>query len=321
MMLHSSGRALSPWDLGVLALLAVIGCLYVIGGVRLARRGGVHRGWERLAFGAGWFALVATALPPLDALAVQLFSAHMAQHELMMLVGAPLVIAGRPLPVLLGGLPERARRRAASVLQSRPLSGGWRVLSTPLVAWVLHGVVLWLWHVPVLYELAVREEGVHVAQHAMFVGTAALFWWGVLYGRYGRAGYGAAVFYVFTTVVHTGLLGAALAVSGAPYYPGYVSSSSHRGVDPLEDQQLAGLIMWIPAGLVLTLLGIGLFAAWLGEAERRVDASRRHRRHGVDSRSAAGTLNGPTQEDQPAGSTWRADRRAAIQRAACHRDE
>jgi putative membrane protein len=263
--------------MGVLALLAAIGCMYVIGSVRLARRGGVHRRWEWLAFGAGWHVLVATALPPLDALAVQFFSVHMAQHELMMLVGAPLVIAGRPLPLLLGGLPERARHRAASLLQSPPLSGGWRLLTTPIVAWVLHGAVLWLWHVPMLYELAVREEGVHVVQHAMFIGTAALFWWGVLYGRYGRAGYGAAVFYVFTTAVHTGLLGAALAFSGVPYYPGYVVSSLRRGVDPLDDQQLAGLIMWIPAGFVLTLLGIGLFAAWLGEAQRRVDPSRRQR--------------------------------------------
>jgi putative membrane protein len=137
------------------------------------------------------------------------------------------------------------------------------------VAWVLHGVALWVWHVPALYELAVREEGVHALQHAMFAGTAALFWWGVLYGRYGRAGYGAAVVYVFTTAVHTGLLGAALTFSGAPYYPGYIASAAAHGVDPLEDQRLAGLIMWVPAGFVLTLVGIGLFAAWLGEAERR----------------------------------------------------
>jgi cytochrome c oxidase assembly factor CtaG len=99
--------------------------------------------------------------------------------------------------------------------------------------------------------------------------THRRFWWGLLYGRYGRAGYGAAVFYVFATVLHTGLLGAVLTFAGVPLYSSYLASSAARGADPLGDQQLAGLIMWVPAGVLLTLLGIGLFAAWIGEAERR----------------------------------------------------
>jgi putative membrane protein len=139
----------------------------------------------------------------------------------------------------------------------------------PLVAWVLHGLALWIWHIPALYQRAVVHEGVHALQHAMFVGTAVLFWWGVLYGRYGRAGYGAAAFFVFLTVVHSGMLGAAVTFATAPLYPDYVATSHAHGVDALEDQQLAGLIMWVPAGIILTLLGIGLFAAWLGEAGRR----------------------------------------------------
>jgi putative membrane protein len=143
------------------------------------------------------------------------------------------------------------------------------VLTSPLTAWALHGLAIWVWHVPALYELAVRNEAVHALQHAMFVGTAALFWWGMVYGRYGRAGYGAAVFYVFTTTVHTGLLGAILTLAHSPLYPEYAATAAAHGMDPLEDQQLAGLIMWVPAGLVLTMLGIALFVAWLGEAERR----------------------------------------------------
>jgi cytochrome c oxidase assembly factor CtaG len=126
-----------------------------------------------------------------------------------------------------------------------------------------------VWHVPALYDAAVEHESIHALQHAMFVGTSALFWWGLIYGRYGRVGYGAAVFYVFTTVVHTGILGAAMTFSGIPLYPVYAAPAAARGIDVLEDQQLAGLIMWIPAGIVLTLFGLALFAAWLGEAERR----------------------------------------------------
>jgi cytochrome c oxidase assembly factor CtaG len=102
-----------------------------------------------------------------------------------------------------------------------------------------------------------------------------LFWWGLVVGRYGRAGYGAAVFYVFTTVVHTGLLGAMLTFAGVPLYEVYQAPAARRGIDPLADQQLAGLLMWIPAGAVLTVTGIALFAAWLGEAERRTRPSAR----------------------------------------------
>jgi len=96
-----------------------------------------------------------------------------------------------------------------------------------------------------------------------------LFWWGLVYGRYGRAAYGAAVLYVFATLVHTGLLGAMFALSERSFYPLYVERAEAAGVDAVADQQLAGLYMWVPSGIVLTLFGLALFAAWLGEAERR----------------------------------------------------
>ena len=267
---HSaSAGALSPWDLAVLALLAASGGLYALGTQRIAARGGRQPLRERVAFATGWGVLVTTVLPPLDEWAVQMFSAHMIQHELMILVGAPLVMAGRPISTWMWGLPASWRGGAGRTLRVRPLAAGWRLLTAPVVAWVLHGVVMWGWHIPALYDAAVRHEGLHAIQHATFVGTSALFWWGLLYGRYGRAGYGAAVFYVFTTVVHTGLLGAMLTFADVPLYGEYIASAAARGADPLADQQIAGLLMWIPAGVVLTLLGIALFAAWVGESERR----------------------------------------------------
>lgn len=260
---------MSGWDVAVLVLLAVLAALYALGWRRRARRDAAPAAHEPVAFACGWLALVASVLPPIDRLAVELFSIHMVQHTLIMVVGAPLLILGRPLPLLLGGLPAAARRPVAGLLQSHAGSGLARTLTAPLLAWAAHGLVLWVWHLPALYELAVRHEGVHALQHGMFFVTAAAFWWGVIYGRYGRVGYGAAVFYVFTTVVHTGILGAAFTLAAAPFYPAYAARAHAHGVTALEDQQLAGLIMWVPSGLVLTLLGIALFAAWLGEAERR----------------------------------------------------
>jgi putative membrane protein len=217
----------------------------------------------------GWITLVAVMLPPVDALAIQLFSIHMIQHELMMLVGAPLLIASQPLATCLWGLPEAWRRKSGTLIATAPFRAAWRRTTLPVVAWALHGLVIWIWHIPRLYGAAVANEGVHALQHAMFVFTAALFWWGLIAGRYGRAGYGAAVFYVFTTVVHTGLLGAMLTFAPIPLYPIYAAPAAALGIDPLTDQQAAGLLMWLPAGTILSVLGIALFAAWLGESARR----------------------------------------------------
>jgi putative membrane protein len=256
----------SAWDLVAIGWLVLIAALYLSGQRRHAHAGIPTRSVESWAFWAGWSAMIVAIVPPLDGWAVQRFSAHMLQHELLMLVGAPLVVIGRPLAVCLWGLPMRARRRVGRLLQHRGALGAWRWLAAPIVAWALHGLIVWLWHVPALYESAVRSEGVHFIQHGMFVGSAMFFWWGLVYGRYGRAGYGAAVFYVFTTVVHTGLLGAVFTLAPTAFYRVYVE----RTPDAVADQQLAGLVMWVPAGIVLTLTGIGLFAAWMGEAERRV---------------------------------------------------
>ena len=261
--------ALSPWDFLAIVLLLTIAMLYVSGSRRIAARDGVHPRRERICFWAGWLTLLVCILPPLDALALQTFSAHMAQHELMMLLGAPLLIAGRPLSTCLWGFTASPRRWVAAALQGDTAGTVWRTLTSPVVAWALHGLVIWVWHIPALFEWAVRNESVHAAQHAMFIGTSALFWWGLIYGRYGRAGYGAAVFYVFTTAVHTGILGALLTFAGTPIYPSYVGTAAAQGTDALADQQVAGLLMWVPAGIVLTLLGLALFMAWLGEADRR----------------------------------------------------
>ncbi|HEY8550164.1 MAG TPA: cytochrome c oxidase assembly protein [Vicinamibacterales bacterium] len=281
---HEAGRpAASPsgWDLAVVSLLSAGGLLYALGSWRLAQRGARVRPVERAAFWVGWAVLVLAVAPPMDRAAAWRFSSHMTQHELLMLVGAPLVVVGRPVTPWLVALPPAWRPHAAAGLQSRAMSGAWRAMTAPAVAWALHGVVIWVWHVPVLYEAAVRSEAVHAFQHATFVGTAILFWWGLVYGRYGRAAYGAAVLFVFVTALHTGILGALFTFSSAPFYPLYVARAAERGVDALTDQQLAGLVMWIPAGVILMLFGLGLLLAWLSEAERR-------ERHRQEARRRAG---------------------------------
>ena len=259
----------SPWDAGILILLAICAGLYALGSRRLAARRARVRRVERVAFWTGWTAMVVAVAPPLDRAAAATFSAHMIQHELLMLVGAPLLIVGRPIVPWLWAFPGSVRRGAGGAWHGRAATSAWRWLTLPLVAWALHGLAVWVWHAPGLYERAVEHEGVHALQHATFVATSVLFWWGLVYGRYGRAAYGASALYVFTTMVHTGVLGAMFALSQAPFYRVYQDRAAAAGVDAVTDQQLAGLYMWVPAGLILTVFGLALFVAWLAEAERR----------------------------------------------------
>jgi cytochrome c oxidase assembly factor CtaG len=257
-----------PVTVGALLLTAV---LYAIGIARI--RHSIKK-WQALAFAAGWLALFIALVSPLDALGGILFSAHMAQHEMLMIVAAPLLVLGRPLIALLWALPPRWRVRVGQWAQSRPIARSWHFVTGPFVVTILHALALWIWHVPSLYEATLRSEFIHALQHSSFLFTAALFWWALIHGRYGRMGYGVAVLYVFVTAAHSGALGALIAFSPHVLYPIYQQTTAQWGLDPIEDQQLAGLIMWIPAGVLMTILGVALFAAWLGEAERRVALTR-----------------------------------------------
>ncbi|HYE89324.1 MAG TPA: cytochrome c oxidase assembly protein [Vicinamibacterales bacterium] len=260
----------SPWKADVYAAAALLssGALYVAGSWRVLRRAtGEHRRALRQAIAAftiGWAMLGLALLSPIAVVADVLFSWHMTQHELLMLVAAPFIALGRPLAPMVAALPSRLRRPAAHVLSSRAAER----ITTPLAVFLIHAVLLWMWHVPVLFEAAVRDERIHLLQHVSFAGSACLFWWTMLHGRYGRTGYGVAVFYVFATAIHSGSLGALAAFSERPWYPLYVQSAAHTH-DALVDQQLAGLIMWIPSGVTMMLFGLGIFAAWLGHAEHR----------------------------------------------------
>ena len=250
-------------------LLAAAAVMYLIGTLHLHYRGVRPRRIERASFWVGWGAMFIAVAPPLDAASSQSFSSHMAQHELLMLIGAPLMIVGRPIVPWLWALPGRVRPVAAAGFQGTAVGTLWRWLTLPAFAWALHGATVWLWHAPVLYQAALESEAVHALQHATFVGTAVLFWWGLIYGRYGRAAYGASALFVFVTMMHTGALGALFSLSTTSYYPLYRERASAAGIDPVADQQLAGLYMWIPSGLVLTIFALAFMFAWLSESERR----------------------------------------------------
>jgi putative membrane protein len=211
-------------------------------------------------------------LSPLGTLGETVFWGHMVQHLVLVIVAAPLLVLGAPLLPWLWALRPRARRGlGAWWRRARVLPALAALLTTPLVAWGLHTGVLWLWHLPAAYEAALSDDRWHALEHASFLGTACLFWWVVLQpaGRR-RLSRGMAVLYVVTTGMQGGLLGALLTFAGRPFYPVQSAGAAEWGLSTLGDQQLAGLIMWLPAGLAYLAAAGTLFVLWLQAEETRM---------------------------------------------------
>lgn len=221
--------------------------------------------WQVACAAAGWLALAAALVSPLDALGGVLFSAHMAQHQVLLAVAAPLLILGRPLAPLLRGLPAQWRGGAGRAVRSAPM----RFLLEPGTrgAWVFHAVVIWVWHIPSLYARAVEVEAVHVVQHLCFLVAAFVYWQSVLRGWQRRAPSGAAlgVLSLFLTSLHAGALGALITFAPTAFFTPYLETAPLWGLTPLEDQQLAGLLMWIPGGVAYLVATVVLAALLVRE--------------------------------------------------------
>lgn len=260
----SFGWSFEPLVAGALVLSLA---LYACGFWRLRARSGARSRMLRhrhgAAFGVGWATLVVALVSPLDALGAALFSAHMVQHELLMLVAAPLLVLGRPLGVWMWALPTAWRTAAGAAVRWRPLKVCWGCITAPLTTWLLHAAALWLWHAPRLFQAAVLHSWIHTLQHTSFLASALLFWWTIL-GRRGGSEAGApAMLSLFTTMVHTGALGALLALAPGLWYPLYVEPTSALGFDPLQDQQMGGLVMWVPGGVAYLVSALAIAARWL----------------------------------------------------------
>jgi putative membrane protein len=248
-------------DPHILLNLGLLAGLYGRGLTRLWRKAGVGMGvsrWHAAAFFASLAVVAVALLSPLDALSAELASAHMVQHLLLMLAAAPLFVLGMPALVVPWGLSRPWRRRLQAY--APPAGLFWQ----PLLVWALYAVTLWAWHHPLLYQAALRDPLVHDAQHLAFFGASCLFWRVVLdpLSRR-RLAAPAAVPFLFTTALHAALLGIFLTLSPEPWYGAYIGRTSAWGLSPLEDQQLAGLIMWVPACLLYPAVTAVLFGSWL----------------------------------------------------------
>jgi putative membrane protein len=162
------------------------------------------------------------------------------------------------------------RRGIGQAVKTAPVRSIWDTITHPLVAWTIGLVALWAWHAPALFEKTLTSESAHAAQHISFLLASLLFWWAVFQGGDRRMGYGMSVIYIFTTGVHSSILGALLTLSPSLWYSSYAATTGAWGLTPLQDQQIGGLIMWVPAGIVYLVAALWLFSLWLDESKFRM---------------------------------------------------
>jgi putative membrane protein len=216
------------------------------------------------AFAAALVVMLVALASPLEQTASSELPAHMVQHLLLLAVAAPLLAMSDPVVVMLWALPDGARRRVTPsvrrVIRSQTSGAGWLVWM--VVAFALSTAALFAWHVPALYDAAVRHPVVHALEHVSFVATAALFWWMAL-GATRRSRRGLGVLAVFVATLPATALGILMTLSRTPWYATY-----GRGAQALHDQQVAGALMWGFGGAALVVGAAALFASWLASMER-----------------------------------------------------
>src|SRR5256712_5267236 len=229
-------------------VLAGLAAAYACGWRRLCTVGHAPPLWRLALYALGLTTVGAALLSPLDDLAAARFSAHMGQHLLLTMVAAPLLLLGNPLPLVLWGLPPRARWRLAAPLRRRSRLRA--ALSAPTflpVARVLHVTAVWLWHLPVLYDAAVEHELVHAFEHATFFATAILFWWPIIQPAprlRPRSHPGFQILYLLVATAQNTALGMVLAVPERAFSPHSVGVAAAFGFGAAEDRMIGVGLLW-----------------------------------------------------------------------------
>lgn len=262
MLLPMQAWGHSPWLIPGPERAPLIAGIVVLLVVWLAYGAGVlrsHPGWQRvIAFNAGCAIAAFALFGPLDRWAETSAAFHMTQHMLMMVVIAPLWVMAQPLPQL-AILGSRWISLWAAIWKSF-WTATLKLARYPMLAATVHAAVIWFWHAPRFYVLALDNAWWHVVEHACFLLSAGIFWWAVLRSSHRNAPH-AFVALLFT-LMHTGFLGALLTFANAPLY------GENRD---LQSQQLAGLIMWVLGGIPYLSAAAWIAARWFQQILRRVE--------------------------------------------------
>lgn len=262
---------LTAWNVepALVVALGLAALVYVRGWRRLhARRPGRIGAWRLAAFLCGLGTLLVALASPLDTLADRFLAVHMAQHIVLLVMAPPLLLLGTPIAPLLHGLPASRARAVLGAFVSR-LSDR---LGHPVVCWLAMSLATWGWHVPAAFELAVRDRAWHVVEHASFLTAGLLFWWPVVQPWPSRARWprGALILYLVLADIQNTALAAILTFSESVLYPSY-----GRGASALDQQVIAGLLMWVPMALAYLVPAAVVTVRWLSPGALTGDAARR----------------------------------------------
>jgi putative membrane protein len=264
-----------------LAAIAVTALLYLLGGRMSATASDAGKRWRGAAFYGGLATLALAVSSPIDAYAGRLFWVHMVQHVLLMMVAPPLLLIGRPWPRLSRPLPLGLRRPLVRTVLAgptlSPVRGALRWLAAPLPSFVLFNGTLLVWHLPVLYDLTLRDGPVHDLEHALFFGTAVLFWAHLVPGAAGRPQLsdGARAIYGTAALLVSWVLAVVIGLAQEPLYSAYASLGQRPGgLSALSDQQLAAGVMWVPGSVPYCIVLVVVALRWLDPA---AGAGRRRR--------------------------------------------
>ncbi|MFA9432992.1 cytochrome c oxidase assembly protein [Egicoccus sp. AB-alg2] len=272
-----------PWyaawvfDAPALLLLGGTSALYLRGRGRRHARGAPAQPRRTAAFLAGVAAGLLALVTPIAAWSAHLFWVHMVQHLLLLVVAAPLLALGEPVSTIRPVLPPAGRHALARASRwSRRLRRGIGDPHPVLLATVVHILATWIWHAPVLYDAAVSNAGIHLLEHAAFLGTGVWFWSEIVaVARRDRRSRGLAPLCLGALIATGGVLGALLVFADRSLYAVYTGAG---GLTALEDQEFAGALMWVPPSFVYAVVAIRLFVAWIDASDTELRARERRER-------------------------------------------
>lgn len=236
-------------------------------------------GWppaRRSFFLAGLATLAVALATPMATYEGALFSVHMVQHLLLVFGAAPLIALGAPMTLMLRASSTHRRAHLSRLLHGRPLT--W--FAHPATAWVAFALVMWVSHFSRLFNAALENEAVHLLEHGLYLGVALLFWLPVvgLEPSRVRLTHPLRLLYLIVALPQQSFLGLAIYSSDSVLYPHYATTTRAWGPDPLSDQRIAGIIMWV-GGDALFIVALALAAAAWMRYDRR-EAARVDRRLG-----------------------------------------
>ncbi|MFV2065121.1 MAG: cytochrome c oxidase assembly protein [Chloroflexota bacterium] len=258
--------------------------------------------WRRWSWLAGLAVIVLAVASPLGFYDTTLFSVHMVQHLLLTMVAAPLLVLAAPITLLLRvATPEARQRWILPVLHSRLV----RVISHPFVTWGVFAVVMWFSHFSPLFDAALDNELLHRFEHLLYLGAGMLFWWPVVGADPSphRLKHPGRIFYLGLGMPFSSFLGLVIFSAVNVLYGHYETLQRDWGPTPLEDQALAGGIMWAGGDLVFVIALVLAGAGWLRHEERegrRVDARLARARASPREASATPSPPDPARVVEPA---------------------